>query len=122
MIVQAILACLFILAGLFFLTVSVTGLLRLPDFYSRNHAVGKSETLGAMLILCGLAVYNGFEINTLKLLVILVFIALANPTATHIIARAAYRNGIEIWVKTGRRQEGNSVLTQPQNNSREEKL
>lgn len=125
MIIQTVIAGLFILGGLFFLTVSVTGLIRLPDFYSRNHGVGKSETLGAMLLLCGLAIYNGFEINTLKILGILLFIALANPTATHIVARAAYRNGIEMWVMPERRPEADSPAALPettQNNIQGKKL
>ncbi|MBN1366696.1 MAG: monovalent cation/H(+) antiporter subunit G [Dehalococcoidales bacterium] len=114
MIVQTVIAGMFILGGLFFLTVSVTGLIRLPDFYSRNHAVGKSETLGAMLVLCGLAIYNGLDINTLKLLGILLFIALANPTATHIVARAAYRNGLELWVTPKRRSKDTSCPVEPE--------
>ena len=52
-----------------------------------------------MLVLGGLAAYNGFEINSFKLLVILVFIALANPTATNAIARAAVRSGLQPWVR-----------------------
>jgi multicomponent Na+:H+ antiporter subunit G len=96
--VQTILAGIFVVAGLFFLFVSGLGLIRLPDFYSRNHAVGKSETLGAMLMLCGLAIYNGWEITSGKLIIILLFIALANPTATHIVARAAFRSGLQPWV------------------------
>jgi multicomponent Na+:H+ antiporter subunit G len=125
MIVQAVLAGLFVMGGLFFLTVSLIGLIRFPDFYSRNHAVGKSETLGAMLILCGLAIYNGWDINSLKLLGILIFIALANPTATHIVARAAYRNGLQPWVKPERRTGDNTALAEPetrQKNVLEEKL
>ena len=98
MIVQVVLAGLFILGGLFFLFVSSTGVVRLPDFYSRNHAVGKSETLGSILVLCGLAIYNGLDINSIKLVVILVFIGIANPTATHIVAKAAYLCKLEPWV------------------------
>jgi len=97
MIVQVILAGLFVLGGLFFLAVSSTGIVRLPDFYSRCHAVGKSETLGSMLILCGLAIYNGWDIDSIKLLIILVFIGIANPTATHVIAQAAFRSKLEPW-------------------------
>lgn len=98
MTVQVALAAMFLVGGLFFLAVSSIGIIRLPDFYSRNHAVGKSETLGSMLMLCGLAIYHGFEINSAKLVVILLFIVLANPTATHVIARAAYRSGLQPWV------------------------
>ena len=94
-----IVALVFIFCGLFFITVSALGILRLPDFYSRNHAVGKSETLGSILVLLGLAIYNGFEVNSLKLLAIVLFIALANPTATHAIAREALRSGLQPWVR-----------------------
>ena len=96
---MTILVVILLLAGIFFLTVGSLGIIRLPDFYSRIHAVGKAETLGTMLVLGGLAAYNGFEINSFKLLVILVFIALANPTATHAIAREAIRSGLQPWVR-----------------------
>jgi multicomponent Na+:H+ antiporter subunit G len=94
-----IVGLIFIFGGLFFLTISSIGILRLPDFYSRTHAVGKSETLGAILFLLGLALYNGVEVISLKLIMILIFIGFANPTATHIIARAAFFSGLEPWFK-----------------------
>ena len=96
---MTILSIVLLIAGIFFLIVSNIGIIRLPDFYCRIHAVGKSETLGAILVLGGLAAYNGFEINSFKLLVILVFIAMANPTATNAIARAAVRSGLQPWVR-----------------------
>jgi len=86
-----------LLGGTFFLAVSCIGLLRLPDFYTRAHAVGKAETLGSMLILIGLAIYNGLELTTIKLLLIVIIIAIANPTATHALTRAATRSGLRIW-------------------------
>lgn len=86
-------------AGAFFLVVSVAGILRLPDFFARSHAVGKSETLGSLLILTGLAVHNGFELNTAKLFLILVLIAATNPTGIHTLTRAAIRGGLPVWVK-----------------------
>ena len=97
-----IVSLIIIFCGLFFITVSALGIVRLPDFYSRNHAVGKSETLGSMLILLGLAIYNGFEINSLKLLAIILFIVLANPTATHAVAREALRSGLQLWVRSNK--------------------
>ncbi|MBM4448840.1 MAG: monovalent cation/H(+) antiporter subunit G [Chloroflexi bacterium] len=95
--VATIIAMVLIVAGVFFLTVSSLGLLRLPDFYARTHAVGKSETLGSILVLSGLAVYNGWELNTVKIVFILLFVLIANPTATHAIARAALRTGLQPW-------------------------
>ena len=91
--------------GVFFLTVSGIGLIRLPDFYTRNHAVGKSETLGAILVLSGFVIYNGLAISSLKLLIILMFVLLANPTATHAISKAALRTGLPPWIKMKRQKD-----------------
>ena len=96
---MTVLAVILMLGGVFFLTVSSIGLIRLPDFYSRTHAVGKSETLGTILILSGLAVYNGWELSTAKILFILFFVLIANPTATHAVARAALRTGLQPWTR-----------------------
>lgn len=68
-------------------------------FYCRMHATGKCDTLGAFLALTGLALYNGFNLVTLKIIFIVVFIFIANPTATHAIGRAALVNGVQPWTK-----------------------
>ena len=64
-------AAVFMILGFFFVMVASIGVLRLPDFYTRMHASGKSETLGLMLTLIGLAIYNGFNLISLKILLIL---------------------------------------------------
>ncbi len=84
-------------AGIFFLLTGALGLIRFPDFYSRMHAAGKCDTLGSLLILTGLATYQGFDLAAVKLLVVAVFIFITSPTATHAIARAAHRNQIPVW-------------------------
>ena len=94
-----VIAIILIAAGVFFLTISVIGLLRFPDFYARTHAVGKSETLGAILVLGGLAVYNGLQLSTVKIVFVLLFALIANPTATHAIARAALKTGLQPWTR-----------------------
>ena len=94
-----ILSIVLMVIGAFFLAVSAVGLLRLPDFYSRNHAIGKSETLGAMLILVGLAILNGWDLNTIKIIFVIIFVVIANPTATHAITRAALRSDLELWTR-----------------------
>lgn len=80
----------FISFGAFFMLVGSIGLIRLPDFYSRTHATSKSDTLGVMLVVFGLILYEGFTVNSAKLLIILVFVALTNPTAAHALGRAAF--------------------------------
>lgn len=85
--------------GAFFLAISALGILRLPDFYSRSHAAGKSETLGAILVLGGLALHLGFEHTSGRILLILALIAVGGPTGVHALTRAALRSGLEMWTR-----------------------
>ncbi|WP_103665603.1 monovalent cation/H(+) antiporter subunit G [Gracilimonas amylolytica] len=90
-----ILTILFVVAGIFFLLIGSIGTIRLPDFYSRTHATSKSDTLGMMLIILGLIIYEGLNINSGKLFLILLFILLANPVGAHALARAAINSGLK---------------------------
>ncbi len=98
-ILQEAVAALLMGGGLIFLVGSMIGMLRLPDFYSRVHASGNSETLGTLLVLLGLAVYNGVSVTSAKLLVIVMFIFVGNPIGSHILAKAAYKTGHPVWTK-----------------------
>ena len=97
--IQETIAALLMGLGLVFLVGSMIGMLRLPDFYSRVHASGNSETLGTMLVFLGLAVYNGVSITSAKLLIILMFIFVGNPIGSHILTKAAYKTGHPVWTK-----------------------
>lgn len=97
-----ILAILLICAGLFFYLTGTIGLLRLPDFYARMHATGKSDTLGTLLSLIGLAMYTGFSLTSIKILFIAIFVFLTSPTATHAILRAAFDSKVPPWTKDGK--------------------
>lgn len=88
--------------GCFFVLVASIGIVRFPDFYSRMHPAGKADTLGQAMILLGLMVYEGFSFVSVKLLIIIVFIFIANPTATHALAKAAYVVGLKPWEKKDR--------------------
>ncbi|MFB6086108.1 MAG: monovalent cation/H(+) antiporter subunit G [Halodesulfurarchaeum sp.] len=84
-------------AGVFFTFVATVGIIRLPDLYSRAHATSKSDTLGTVLSLTGVALVFGLEIHTIKTVFLVLFMFLTNPTAAHAITRAAYDQGIEPW-------------------------
>ena len=84
-----------LIAGSFFCLVGGIGLLRLPDFYSRMHGSGITDTLGAGLVLAGLMIQGGFSLVTVKLIMVLAFLLLTSPTATHAIAKAAFTSGVE---------------------------
>jgi multicomponent Na+:H+ antiporter subunit G len=88
-----------VIGGAFFLLVGSIGLIRLPDFYSRNHATGKSDTLGIMLVIFGLIMIEGFSLNSAKLCTILIFVFLTNPTGTHALANAALHCGLRPWFR-----------------------
>ena len=88
--------------GCFFVLVASIGIVRFPDFYSRMPPAGKADTLGQAMILLGLMVYEGFSFVSVKLLIIIVFIFIANPTATHALAKAAYVVGLKPWEKKDR--------------------
>jgi multicomponent Na+:H+ antiporter subunit G len=85
--------------GLFFHAVAVVGVVRMPDFYTRLHAVSKAETLGVVLTLAAAAVWAGPNLTAVKILLVALFLFLANPTAAHAIGRAARRTGVRPWLR-----------------------
>jgi multicomponent Na+:H+ antiporter subunit G len=90
-----------VLLGVFFLVASTVGLLKLPDLYTRAHAVAKSETLGLLLVFGGLFLRPELDLPSAgRLAFVLVFSLIANPTAVHALVRAAYRAGAEPWKVT----------------------
>ncbi|MFB3115690.1 MAG: monovalent cation/H(+) antiporter subunit G [Nitrospirales bacterium] len=96
---MSLIAIALILAGLFFLIVAAIGMLRLPDVFTRSHALSLTDSLGAFLVLAGLAIYQGFSLNLLKILVVLALLYLLNPVVSHATIRAALRSGLKPWVR-----------------------
>jgi multicomponent Na+:H+ antiporter subunit G len=83
-----------LLLGSFLCLSGGIGILRFPDFFTRMHAVGVTDTLGAGMILIGLMLQNPQGIVLLKLMMILLFTLFTNPTASHALAKAALRNNL----------------------------
>ncbi|OXM75327.1 cation:proton antiporter [Amycolatopsis sp. KNN50.9b] len=84
-------------AGGFLVFSGAVGLVRFPDFFTRIHAAGVTDAAGAPLILLGLLLRVGTWETGVRLLIILLFMALTGPTATHILANAARRDGVPVW-------------------------
>ncbi len=78
-----------LLGGVLFALIGGVGLLRLPDFYTRLHAAGVTDTLGVGLILLGLMLQAGWTLVTVKLLLILLLLWFTGPIAAHALVRAA---------------------------------
>lgn len=80
--------------GAVFAVVTVIGLLRFPDTYTRIHAGAVVLTISAVLLTTGVAVYVWELFISLKIMLVGLFFLISNPMATHAIARASYRKKI----------------------------
>ena len=102
-----IIAVIFVSIGTVFFIIGTTGLLRMPDLYTRLHPATKCDTLGACSVMIGLAVHGGLTFATLKLLVIVFFLLISSATCGHAIGRSAFVRGIMPWRKEneGRQDE-----------------
>lgn len=96
---SAVISAVLLGLGCFVALTSALGVLRFPDFFTRMHPAGKSDTLGQTLILAGLAVAAGASLVSLKLGLIWLFLTLSTPCSTHAIARAAWNDGKQPWTK-----------------------
>ncbi|MBB5014401.1 monovalent cation/H(+) antiporter subunit G [Rehaibacterium terrae] len=79
-------------AGVLLLVIAALGLFLLPDALSRQHAATKSGTLALGLLLIGAALVAGDPGWWIRVALILVFLLLTLPVASHLLARAAARH------------------------------
>jgi len=87
-------SALFLLIGSFLCISGGVGILRFPDFYTRMHAVGVTETLATAMILIGLILHSPYFLVDIKLMIILLMTLFISPTASHALANAAMRNNL----------------------------
>ena len=98
-------AYLLVFAGALFCLIGAIGVLRFPDVYSRMHAAGITDTLGALLVLLGLLLLAGFSLAAAKIVFILAFLWMTSPTATHALAKAARHGGVHPLLAEDEKQE-----------------
>lgn len=91
--ILAIVALLFKLVGVGFLCVATIGVLRFVDPFQRMHASTKAGTLGAGLVLVGVAI----DMATLEAILVagvtFLFLLATLPVAGHMLGRASYISG-----------------------------
>lgn len=86
-----VIAAALILAGLFFYLSGSVGLLRLPDLFSRLHALTKADNLGLGLLVAGLLLLSDGVLLALKLLLVWLLVLAASAVGAQLIARRARR-------------------------------
>lgn len=87
--------CIFL--GAFFFIAATVGVIRMPDPYNRGHVAGKGDSPGFLLSLFGIWLYwmTISPAESLKVLIIILFMLFANPIAIHSILRLCFRQGVE---------------------------
>lgn len=91
--------------GLLFFIGGSVGIIRFPDFYSRLHPAGKLDTIGLLMTMLAAALYTIQDFSAeslltgLKIMLIVVFVFITSPTATHAIVDAGIRAGLRPWTK-----------------------
>lgn len=85
------LAILAIFSGLFFFFSGSIGLLRLPDLFSRLHALAKADNVGLALVALGVIILEPDLLNDVKIAVIWLLVMAASAISSHLVARHALR-------------------------------
>ena len=91
---QTFVAPVLLIAGCFFCFAGGVGVIRFPDFFTRMHAAGVSDTIGAGLIIVALMLLSMDLNDVIKLGLILAFILITSPTSSHALAKAAVHAGV----------------------------
>ena len=98
--IREILVSLFLLMGGILSLIAVAGVLRMPDIFTRMHAATKVGTVGVSSITIGLMIHFGSITVISRGILVIAFFLLTAPVAAHMIARAAYRSGVSLWILT----------------------
>jgi multicomponent Na+:H+ antiporter subunit G len=100
------LSWIFIAGGLFFMLVGTVGILRMPDVFTRLHAAGMTDTMGAGFLILGMSLQtvagimqgeSGYWPVLVRLVFVYAFLMFTSPISTHALARAALAGGVEPW-------------------------
>ena len=78
--------------GLLFMLISLIGIIRLPDFFTRLHAQGVGDTLGALLLIASMMMAAGAGLMSVKLFLVIVIILVTNPVGTNLMMIAGMNN------------------------------
>ena len=98
--IREILTVIFLVLGGILTLVAALGVLRMPDLFLRMHAATKAGTVGVSSIAIGIMIHFGTLTVISRGVLVIAFFLLTAPVAAHMIARAAYRSGVSLWLLT----------------------
>jgi multicomponent Na+:H+ antiporter subunit G len=94
-----ILSGVLIITGALAIIIGLLGVFRMTDFFTRLHAASVIDTMGTMLIIVGLMLYSGFNLVSVKLLLVMIFILITTPAAAQALAKSALHGGLKPALK-----------------------
>ena len=92
-----IVSALLMLAGAAFAAIAALGILRLPDLYTRMHSASKAGSVGSGMLLIALALTAESTPVALRALAAVAFFLLTAPLSAHLLAKASYAVGYQLW-------------------------
>ena len=90
-----------VLIGTIVIIIGLIGVYRMPDFFTRLHAASIIDTMGTMMITLGLTLYEGLNLISIKLLLIMAFILITTPAAAHALAKSALHGNLKPLLDEG---------------------
>ncbi len=96
----AFISAVLLTVGVLFMLLAGVGMLRMPDLFLRMSASTKAATLGVGFIMLAVAIYFGDFATATRAVAIAIFLLTTAPVAAHLIGRAAYRDGVDLWSGT----------------------
>ncbi|MBN8545339.1 MAG: monovalent cation/H(+) antiporter subunit G [Ignavibacteria bacterium] len=87
----------FLILGSFVILLAALGILKMPDIYLRMSASTKASTLGISIILITTGLHFGTTEIISRTILIVVFLMITAPVASHLLGKAAYLNKLPLW-------------------------
>lgn len=94
--IQFLLGVGFLLAGMLVFVLEIMGSFKFQYVLNRMHAAAIGDTFGLGISLLGLMILSGFSFVTLKMGLVIIFLWLASPVASHLIARLEVTTNEEV--------------------------
>ena len=86
-----------LVSGSLFMFVAALGVIRFPDLFTRMHAATKAASFGVGLMLIAVAIYFSETWVFIQVVLVIGFIFLTAPVASHMIGRAACFLQVPLW-------------------------